>query len=430
MLEPTAAMVKKMMLRLWIALALFLPAVVHAGDVVEHYDIDVVLTPDEKKVSAKVEIKVTAPEGGLTKLDLLLNEGLAVASVQSTAGKVSYTVHEDRVGYSRKAPKAVPVSIAPLPPLAAGESTTLTLVYEGTIVPDPWGVNSAGAGWVELGAFSAWFPYSPDHREFTYDVNVTVGSDFTVAGGEPAGSGGGIRKLTRDYETNDIVIIAARGLQARPLEGGGVLWSVAVDDEIVERIAADLEEIIKQYGEWFGPARIKKMDVVLAARRRGGAYARPGLYVSVFDGDLSRYRALTKNFSHELAHMWWTGAERTTWEDWLNEGFAEYSALMMLRARGDASLYAEYAEAYDHLAGSPPAIWGLDRDDMRAHDALNRKGAGILYRLEQQMGREKFLEWCRTLQKNNVVTTDELLAVLEASASKEARVMVEHALRY
>ena len=207
------------MTRLLIALALFLPSVLSAGPVVVHYDIDVVLTPKEKKVRAEVDIKVIAPQGGLQRLDLLLNEGLVVASVQSTAGKVRYTVHKNRVGFSLDSPKAVPLSIELIPALVAGESTTLSLVYEGKIGRGPWGLYSAGEGWVELSTFSAWFPYSPEQRKFTYDVKVSLDSSFTVVGGEPVGTGGGVWSLTRDWRTSDIVIASAHGLQGRAIKG-------------------------------------------------------------------------------------------------------------------------------------------------------------------------------------------------------------------
>ncbi|MDT8401169.1 MAG: hypothetical protein RQ743_05700 [Bacteroidales bacterium] len=35
--------------------------------------------------------------------------------------------------------------------------------------------------------------------------------------------------------------------------------------------------------------------------------------------------------AHEISRLWWLRADANTWEDWLNEGFAEYTALVVLR---------------------------------------------------------------------------------------------------
>jgi hypothetical protein len=45
-------------------------------------------------------------------------------------------------------------------------------------------------------------------------------------------------------------------------------------------------------------------------------------------GELDR---LLFTLTHEVAHFWWSGAPSVTWENWLNEAFAEYSALMYVR---------------------------------------------------------------------------------------------------
>jgi len=35
----------------------------------------------------------------------------------------------------------------------------------------------------------------------------------------------------------------------------------------------------------------------------------------------------------EFSHLWWSNAPTDTWEDWLNEGFAEYGAPRAVRQR-------------------------------------------------------------------------------------------------
>ncbi len=73
--------------------------------------------------------------------------------------------------------------------------------------------------------------------------------------------------------------------------------------------------------------------------------------------DLLRYLA------HEAAHFWWTLAPADTWEDWLNESFAEYSALLLIRDRfGEEEFRTRMDRKRESAEGTPP-IWGFDRGD-------------------------------------------------------------------
>jgi hypothetical protein len=117
--------------------------------------------------------------------------------------------------------------------------------------------------------------------------------------------------------------------------------------------------------------------------------------------------------SHEIAHFWWHGAPDDTWENWLNEAFAEYTALMYLRAtKGQAAFDAQIAKFERRVQGTP-ALWGIDRHAPRAAAVIYAKGALRLHSLEQTLGSDKFLKFLRTLFEKNVKTTEGLLAELQ-----------------
>jgi aminopeptidase N len=141
------------------------------------------------------------------------------------------------------------------------------------------------------------------------------------------------------------------------------------------------------------------------------------------------YPDLVQGLAHEAAHIWWKDASVTTWEDWLNESFAEYSALMVLRQLYGEQYYAdEVASCAAESAGAPP-IWGIERADPSAYTALYLKGPVILGRLEAAIGRDKFIEFLGALQAERVNTTAGLLGVLERLTSTEARSQLESDLR-
>jgi aminopeptidase N len=120
--------------------------------------------------------------------------------------------------------------------------------------------------------------------------------------------------------------------------------------------------------------------------------------------------------AHEAAHMWWRRAPATTWEDWLNESFAEYSALLTIRdVVGEDEFQARIALKREQSEGTHP-IWGLDRNDHSSDErsreirrTLYNKGPTLLDELAERVGRERFLTWCRELVRRDVDSTVELL---------------------
>ena len=44
------------------------------------------------------------------------------------------------------------------------------------------GSKSVTPGWVELGMYAPWFPYSPELEHFCYDVLVHIGHNYEVVG--------------------------------------------------------------------------------------------------------------------------------------------------------------------------------------------------------------------------------------------------------
>lgn len=166
--------------------------------------------------------------------------------------------------------------------------------------------------------------------------------------------------------------------------------------------------------------------MVFADRTSGGGYYRPAFMSIIYDND---YRGLLKYAAHELGHFWWCRGSVTTWEDWLNESFAEYSSLLFLREFYGPDAYTEFLQDYQKEAEKAPAIWGLDRNDQAAHVVLYKKGALLLGGLESKIGKETFGRFLATLVERKVGSTEQLLATLEYLTSKPIRDSFEQSLK-
>ncbi|UCD25404.1 MAG: hypothetical protein JSW51_05675, partial [Gemmatimonadota bacterium] len=288
--------------------------------------------------------------------------------------------------------------------------------------------------WTEIGLYLPWFPYNgDDFGEFTYEVDVAIDSSYVARGL------GDVSRTARGWSwewrrpTNDIVLAAAEDLRTIALERGGQsvqFHVVTLDDSAATGIADDVLGILQLYEAWFGESDLTHLTLVESLRDRGGGYARQGLIVF---GQLSvvlapEHRADYISYvAHEAAHGWWNRAPAHSWEDWLNESFAEYAALMVIRHQlGDRAFTDRLHEKQSAAAGTA-AIWDLPRADVATEPqaravnlVLYSKGPVLLDRLADRIGVDRFLEWCRQLVQREVSSTDmalDLLAQLEGNAT-------------
>jgi hypothetical protein len=202
---------------------------------------------------------------------------------------------------------------------------------------------------------------------------------------------------------------------------------------VPELIADDAEQVRRTYRQWFGPAAGEGgVEIVFARREKGGGYARPGLVVMLYRGayeDGSRADpGFIRALAHEISHLWWRGAQTTDWQDWLNESFAEMSALMVLRDEFGERVYEDWLARYRKASEGMPPIRGLDRDDENAYTTLYRKGPVVLAELEKSVGREAFLRFLRARIEREAVTTEACLDILGRVISMEARGQLDAAL--
>jgi len=390
-----------------------------------HYRIAAEIDPAAGMVNAKTRVRVRSVPSG--NLKFYLNSNFRVANL-SCRPRCTYSFQKEKAGEYRYASQAAPLilTFATLP-----SGVVVDMEYQGKLPPTNWGENLVQADWTELALYSAWFPLMPD-TPLTYDLQISIDPKYGVSGaGKVHRPKPGSWRITKNEPTFDINLVAAEQLRTQTLStaGAGVqVTSAGVKAEAVDAIAVKASEMLQQFSKWFGPPRSSGFNIVLNPRKRGGAYARPG-FVSLPFGEKDTPEGIERWLAHEVAHLWWLGAPTLTWEDWLNEAFAEYSSLMFVRHQHGAKAVDAYIERSRKRAADAPPIWGLDRNSDSAHAALYSKGAMILWNLEQQIGQETFNKVLRTRVKRGVRTTSGFLRLLNELAGPEVASQVESRLR-
>ncbi len=405
----------------------------NANELLNRYNIKLELDPAEQHIKVVVDLQLFSRNSDFDSLLFYLHRQL---DIQKLSGEniSGYIYDEEIAPPGLFMPDSKPLLITFDRAVLQNESVNLHFEYSGSISEWPeWSANVIGEDWVEIGLYFPWFPYcaNPDIlNSFTYDVEVVCDSSYKI---KSFGSSEEIVqepslikwRFKNNYPVNDIVITASKRFKTVSTGNEGFPVNIHynfISENSANMLAQELTGIIDRYGGWFGEASIDEITLIESLRSRGGGYSRPGLIVL---GGLNEENLLNRreNFiryiAHESAHLWWRGAPTNSWEDWLNEGLAEYSALMFIREEfGIEAFDIRISGKMENSAGTSP-VWGFEREDMSTPEKraetekiLYDKVPVILNELENAIGTEAFISLCNEVLTMNELNVNNFLKVL------------------
>lgn len=284
--------------------------------------------------------------------------------------------------------------------------------------------------WIEMGYYSAWYPVHEESRNFTSEVRVFIDKDVKISGSGLVTKKDSYWHMTQPWESFDMLIIASKELKTKKIEKKNIHVEIAYTtfpksdiDSIFEAFTDVLEFFNPRYGNQDGEVYLK---FIIDPTEGTGGYGRKNL-IRMKASNFSYYFEL--GIAHELSHTWWQKADPKSWEDWLNESFAEYSMLLYLRERIGTELYNKTLERYRQNSENMPAIWGIERTSDRAYTTLYEKGSLLLIDLEKKLGVENMEAFLRLLVDNSIDNTADFLKGLEEFSSQEIRDWFESELK-
>jgi hypothetical protein len=192
-------------------------------------------------------------------------------------------------------------------------------------------------------------------------------------------------------------------------------------DESIGKNAEKAEFIYRDVLDYFNGELFEKLELptldmacLFPAVTYGGAYKRKDLIVTVTLGDNDLDTGWMT--AHEMAHEWCSGADCDSWEDWLNETTAEWSALLYALKRNNAELFdfiiKPKLDSYDSL----PAI---KTPDGSRPDGVHNKGTVLFYEIYKKYGVEVVKSLVRMFVGLKVKTTEKLLSEVREKISPE-----------
>lgn len=304
--------------------------------------------------------------------------------------------------------------------LAKGKRLPITIEYAGSLNKT---LYKADQKYLELGLDSFWFPAHKSTSEFRFAYRLAVKTD------EPNSqliSNGRNRKIrggwlvTSKVPDFDINLILAEGLKVKIYnqQKYNLQLISKMPDEASASLLTAVRDALDFYNSTFGafdPQR-EVTGVFRPFLEPQFGYFRKGYFVLPQVDD-------TKNIvfpvTHELAHYWWLNAGQQ--HAWLNESFAEYSAMLFVRKQHGVEAFRKILDDKRKESANLPPVYGFDRtkDRKNAPGVFYRKGAVMLSELETELGEQKFMEFLSVAAKAKVSDTDTLIEILSQVSSPE-----------
>lgn len=396
-----------------------------------HYDIRLQIIPAEQFIKVSGSLMYLVHQDSLRSISVNLHKNLTLSKF-TVNGDESYELDTSKSN-TRWLPDAVKIFHTTEKNYSEGDIVKIEFSYDGVINEWPeWSANVITPDWIEIGLYFPWYP-TVDGL-FTYKVAVDIDPGYNVFAMGDMYRKGNNTIIENDVPVYDLVICASKDLtisSTNLLSNAFKIVNSSLSKNIVDSIQTDIKKTYKNYSRWFGNIDTGDMCLVISKRDKGGGYSRKnGLYLGgLSDSAYIEDRAdFLRYVSHEIAHFWWNGAPGN-WEDWLNESFAEYSAMKIVKELYGEEEFQKILNIKINNSIDTPPVWGLDRNHPKAEPVLYSKGTVLLYELENKMGIVGFEELCKARLNNDVKNSAGLLDLIDKISGPETAIWFEQNLK-
>lgn len=398
-----------------------------------HYRLSVQLNPESGMIAGKAEIE--NPGDSV----FFLSKGLKILSV---------TFDGKTLNVRRKAGSdtcSVAYSMKGLP-------QNLIVTYSGQIKPEDFpkavsNINLMTSEVIELTDVIDWYPKIKGHS-FTWSLQAEAPSVFgLVTNGtitkEIRSKG---RRIIHAHSVSsgyDISVLGSPELKKSAAQTDGYsveIFYSKLPETYVDSMKADILKTLQYYRDLYGPSGANRLVRIIYSPRPAGGYARGSIIVVsekfALEQRSNKY-GYARDFrlnAHEIAHFW-SKANASTSDDWINEGLAEFSALLasekLIGKPFSDLLMSEYRGIVENT-NTKTAIAETAYDSWEREMNRYYKPTLIFNEIRSKYGDESLRQLIRALDSRfseaGGATTGLVLEVLGKSLGKEAKEYVDEAI--
>ena len=297
-----------------------------------------------------------------------------------------------------------PIVITLREPVTSGNHLEIHFSYEGQLDFGDFPIGSITEEFVELGIYAPVFPVTEEMGNAKFELSVACDSPMTFVHAQ------------LENPLFDFALIGSRHFNEQKVFINGVTVYYILESDAIKakNVAIMCVALIRYYTQLFGELQSSELSVVITPRTEGGGYGREGLIVLSTDFSEELYAEdILGYLAHEIAHLWWHHAPINTYEDWLNESFAEYSRMIACKKRFGEAWYEKRLAKYKETYNTTPPIIGLDRNDPQAFDVLYKKGTAILCDTFRDLSTNMLTNMFHAIHYQRIASTDALILNIE-----------------
>ena len=448
--------------------------------VIRRYKIDATVTSGAE-LNATAHLDLDPRLAGQSVLIFAFDANLRLESVKDSSNN-ALTFYQSRETKDRNQSYGDYVAVILSQPLAVGTPLSLDFRYGGKRA-----IRKAGSGNYFCES-SGWYPERPNSFSARADFDLTFHSpknSVLVATGEKTGEtvDGGTRistwkseiplavagfaygdyKVTSDKANDtaidiyanrspdDVMTMVQRYFEEGPGKEQAAVGSMS-PSIMAKTMGTEIANAVRVYSSWYGPFPYKHLSVTSLPISYSYGQGWPGLLylwsASFLDSTqrnaigIRDQTAITDFFrGHETSHQWW--GHRVGWksyhDQWLSEGFAEFSGNLYVQYRQNAKEYLlrwrkekELLHTHDtngHEVEALGSIWMGQRIRSSItgpgsyQDLIYSKGGYVLQMLRMQMSNPRDQDWdhafkemmqdyCKTFD-NKPASTEDFKAIVE-----------------
>ena len=295
-----------------------------------------------------------------------------------------------------------------LPNSMIGSSAVLLIKYHGAA--DSW-YTLYEQDILAVNIYTAWYPDCCTPEIHPTKVRIHLNDEYFIINGSYQPAEGYWEYQPPDFDVN---ILALRNSSVYRSTSSVVYYYGTEHFEAAKKYISAYETAANYFKALYGNDKTHAMNlVILPNTRQCGAYIRTSLMV--FDGFDEDTDSIVHHIAHETAHCWCTGALPSSWEDWMNETFAEWSALLFeLEVTHNIAKFNEIIEGKQKACPSLPSI---RTSDGKRPEGVHDHGVILLYEIYRKYGIESMKGILRAFDYLKIKSTQNLLIRLRQEAS-------------
>ncbi|ONI45859.1 hypothetical protein AN641_03165 [Candidatus Epulonipiscioides gigas] len=354
------------------------------------------------------------------KFEFLLNDNLEIHKTKCNNIDVNFKVVEKINPLFRSTCKKMVIE-------SENDINKIELEYSGTVAI--FG-DDEGVGITEqikvLSFYTSWYPQELSHQDIlNEEIIIHDCENFFVVKGVYDKENKVWKYGNQGFDPYNIIAYRKDVLKIVSNE----YFNVFYIDESIAQSANELKEaythILNFYQkELFPEININVMDIACLspALNDYGAYKRKDLLVTSVLGE-DQFNILWF-LGHELAHEWCKEADVFCWEDWLNEGTAEWAwILYALKYQKDMFINKIEPKLKESIN-----IGGVKTADGSRPQDVHIRSAVILYKVYLKYGEEIVKQIIQQFVKLEIATTNNLLIAIENNISKDVALFLKDIL--